>query len=162
MHTVVDRNPAHAKPVGLDDKSVALVVMPMHVPDPDAIDANDVHEVAAYTEKKHHDENAYKAACLAAEALWATVGHARYTTDATLIATAEQAYALMVMHGLRLQGMVDEWAAPGQWTDGVVSEDGYIRVYNSGREDFTESAYQGEAMNEVKFDSNGIGMKYPW
>ncbi len=117
-------------------------------------------ELAHHEEAQHYLAQGYEAVMEAAKAAHKYMNYARFNHRNTqLELAAEQNYAGLVLAALSLQCQSEEWGYPTSWTDGIPDEEGYIRVYNAGREEIY--AWQGGEMDEVKVDENGIGMRNP-
>jgi hypothetical protein len=146
---------SHRAAANYSDKSMALVVLPAFYP----VERPEDEEALGYwKEVQYQIERAYTEACKAAEAAMTALRDARFLGVNESI--CEQMYALAVMNAMHFQAAVDEWSYPTCWTDGKVDEDGYIRVWNDGAKEDPQM-WQGDDMNEVKCDINGMGMKVP-
>lgn len=103
-------------------------------------------------------EQGYGKALAAAKAAYEYMEFCRYfhaRTDAET--AAERIYAQLVLAAVNLQGRMEEWGMPTMWTDGEVDNDGFVTIWNAGREEI--DAWQGGEVDYIRVDEHGIGMR---
>ncbi|QPX62580.1 hypothetical protein SEA_WOLLYPOG_28 [Arthrobacter phage Wollypog] len=151
----------HAAKINPADPKNALCSVPRF--EPQSIDApvgsEEYNEALKYHESAQWDvTQGFETVLEAAKKANDYMRYARYNHRNTqLELAAEQNYASLVLSALYLQCRMEEWGMPTSWTDGVVDEDGFVRVYNAGSEEI--QCWQGGDMDEIRVDEHGIGMR---
>lgn len=102
-------------------------------------------------------EQGFGKAIAAAKAAGEYMEFARYFNHRSAIDSAERVYAQLVLATVNLQNKMEEWGAPTMWTDGEVDNEGYVAIWNAGREEI--DAWQGGEVDYIKVDQNGLGMR---